>query len=197
MKARIALLAVFVQCGSLLASQSPTPKKQQSPAPIQPINESGKPIVSDKNAEIQKEIDAIRKDIQSLKGSVFGLRYGKADARTSARLSPSNPDKYERVDTDSGTFLLSLGEVTPYLDGHKIKVAIGNINAAYYVGFKLDLRWFSESELYQEKEESFTQTLEPQSFTTVTVVLPRTKSEDLLDITIELKTDTVRLKQGR
>lgn len=57
-----------------------------------------------------------------------------------------DPDSksYEQLRTQFGALLVSTRSVTPYLDGYKVKVAIGNPYYITFSGFKLE-RWVAKA----------------------------------------------------
>ena len=48
---------------------------------------------------------------------------------------------YQRLDTDNGLFLISVQEATPYLNGYKVRLHIGNPSYATYSGFTAKAKW--------------------------------------------------------
>ena len=65
-----------------------------------------------------------------------------ASKYTIAELSPASPKKFIRIDSLSGfSLLVSLEDVTPYLDGYRVKLEIGNPTTAVYVGYKMTVEW--------------------------------------------------------
>lgn len=64
----------------------------------------------------------------------LGLRGG-------AHLNPSTLGDFGLLRTDVGTFLISIDDVEPYLEGYKLKLKIGNITSATYGQFKLSIEW--------------------------------------------------------
>ena len=58
-----------------------------------------------------------------------------------ATFDPASPGPYQRVDTDIGPLLISLGKAEPYLDGYTVHINIGNLSSATLIGFKLSAKW--------------------------------------------------------
>jgi hypothetical protein len=59
----------------------------------------------------------------------------------SAWFDPTLPGSYRRIDTSAGTFLVSVENVTPYLDGFRVECRIGNPAYATFNGFTLKASW--------------------------------------------------------
>jgi hypothetical protein len=68
-------------------------------------------------------------------------------------LDPAVLGKYGRIDGDPGTFLISLDNVEPYLDGHKVRLLVGNPSSGTYSGFSFTVRW-GKREPRVDSEES-------------------------------------------
>jgi len=164
-------------------------------------------------AQLRKDVDGLRKENDSLKSQVRELRsklfrlQAKAEAFTKVELDPASPRKYQRIDASNGFFLISLDDVSPYLDGYRVSLNIGNPLGATYVGFKMNVRWgprFDWSNFdavaydkweksVQNKEVSFTDSLKPMSWNKVEIILPATKSDQIGFIEVSLDTDTLGL----
>ena len=48
---------------------------------------------------------------------------------------------YQKIDTNSGYFLIAIRKVQPVVGGYRLTVNIGNPNFADYSGIKLNMRW--------------------------------------------------------
>jgi hypothetical protein len=114
---------------------------------------------------------------------------------------------YQRLDTDNGFFLISVREATPYLNGYKIHLHIGNPSFATYAGFTVKTKWgkvynwttYSEASFnewqksLQEKEVSFPDALDAGAWNNVEVILAPATADQLGYIELSLSTDTVKL----
>ena len=175
--------------------------------------------------ELRKKIQVLENDLKELKESlaitdqsVYGtansiglnVRVTNIENRYSkVELDPSSPKKYQRIETDTGSLLISLEDTFPYLDGYKVKLLIGNPTNLTLVGFKMYVRWgptWDRSKKFvaeefaqyqseqQEKEFSFTQTLLPSIWSPVEIILSKTSPSQMALITIaSVSTSTIRL----
>jgi prefoldin subunit 5 len=112
---------------------------------------------------------------------------------------------FQRLDTDLGAFLISVDGVTPYLNGYKLNLRIGNPSMCKFGGFTLKVKWgedfTSKGKLtYQDwkkslisKDEKFTEDLECGRWNKVDLVLAPAKPEQLEHIEIEMEVDRVLL----
>ena len=154
--------------------------------------------------------------IANLNQSVYGLK--------SAVLDPSAKG-YSFINTDKGIFLFSVDNVTPYLDGHKVTLRIGNPMYATFTGFKLRVlygrrpplmptadiakssaenqaanqKWWQDrqdwAKAVRTTDVSFTDTLEPGSWNMVDFTLADTKPEDVAYLEVAIFTDTISLRK--
>ncbi|MEW6408644.1 MAG: hypothetical protein AB1488_00830 [Nitrospirota bacterium] len=97
----------------------------------------------------EKRSSSIEQRISDLELKIYKINLEMSDLkfkiemliRKSVVLDPSSLKHYERIDTSSGFFLISLEDVTPYLDGYKLILSIGNPSSATYAGFTLRVKW--------------------------------------------------------
>jgi Protein of unknown function (DUF3251) len=189
----IRLLAAAILTTLLVATGCNT---QQSKS--QPPNKVNDPLQQQKN-----EIQALRDRVNRLQIDLLRLQH-RVSQYESASLDPTEKG-YERIDTASGLFLISVVSAEPYLDGYRLHLQIGNLTTARYKGFKLTLTWqkpwpeqksgesdedfqkrLDEAEKAEprEKEISFTETLYPSSWNTVSVIVSPATTEELKELQI-------------
>jgi len=116
---------------------------------------------------------------------------------------------FGRLDTDTGMFLVSVQDASPYLDGYKLSLEIGNPFAATYKDFTLKVKWNKTydwakytDESYakwdkttREKEISFTTSLEAGRWNKVDLILPSTAGDELGYFVLSMDTKIVSLKE--
>jgi hypothetical protein len=147
--------------------------------------------------ELKGRLDKIEKDTSRLRFDLDAekSRYG------SLVIDPSSKG-YQRLDTSTGTFLVSLKDVQPYADGFKLKLTIGNPSYAQYNGFVLDVTWNKSFEKFttedwghaqHEKTFNYTEKLMPGSWNTISLILSPAQKEELEFIEISMTTDQVML----
>lgn len=148
------------------------------------------------------------KDIQGIYRRLMSL-----EQYDSATFDPTGQKSYQRINSNTGIFLVILDNVSPYLDGQKVTLSIGNPSSAKYTGFKLKLTWgmrFPEFdgkdaeewnkqyrlaiESTKEKEISLPDTLQPGSWNKVSFNLAPAQSKEFGRLTIEMITDNVSLQ---
>lgn len=180
----------------------------------------GSPTFAQTNPPTARQIELILQDLSVLKGRVSALQQEVSDLRTSLfwvqlqqdqyrtiNLDLSSPRKYQRIDASTGSFLVSVIEGVPYLEGYKLRLNIGNPSYATYAGFTLKAKWGPKydysaysvasyakwEESLREKEFSFTDHLRPGVWNWVEVILADTKANELGFFQLSLEADTVSL----
>ena len=166
-----------------------------------------------KVAELQQQVAELKQVVARLDSSIDSLwremfqTNAKLDAHRAVQLDLASPHKFQRIDTDTGSFLLSVDDAISYLDGYKIRLNIGNPSAAKYDGFKLKVKWskgydYSNfktasylrwQKAIREKEVSFTETLQPGIWNRVEMILSPAAADELGYLEVSLDTDTVSL----
>jgi hypothetical protein len=163
----------------------------------------------------QKQIDELKSQIAALRAKVLSLETSQGDsayrlfklelskdAYKSVVLDMTSRN-YQRIDTDTGTFLISIEDASPYLDGYRIVLNIGNPSFAAYKGFKLTVKWNTSYKKGMDpqqwinaertKEISFVGSLDAGSWNRVEMLLPSTTGEQLGYFVVSMETSTVSL----
>jgi hypothetical protein len=100
-------------------------EKQKAPTPA-PATEQEKQILK-RVAELQQKIWRHESRLNALEGN-------------SATVS-TEEQQYGLAKTPFGVFPIVCRNVTPFLDGYKVKLAIGNITSANFSGAKIKVSW--------------------------------------------------------
>jgi len=129
---------------------------------------------------------------------------------------------YATLDSGMGILLISCEDAQPYLDGHRLKLRIGNPLYMRFSGFTLTFKtgrrppeiptkvstqqgglgaffqkWRKDSQEWKDSlkqsEESFAAELDPGSWTTVEATLSQTKPEDIGYMEVTISTSKVSL----
>lgn len=204
----VAILGGLLFSGVLLG-QVKAPRTSSPSRPSAPVT------------DLQRQVDALRLEVVTLQKSLMTLqndnlqlelRVFKLEDATYAvaALDPASLHTYERLDTAQGTFLVALEAVSPYLDGYKITLDIGNTSSAKYNGFTLHTSWnsrFDWSKFTQDtyaswqkamrkKDDTFTNMLYPGTWNEVEVMLPTTTGDQLGYLEVSMETNTVVMVPG-
>lgn len=157
-------------------------------------------------AELTSRVSKLEADVKSLQSKldldefVLSMKQTRND---SINLDPASRT-FQRVDTDNGFFLVLLDSVTPYLNGYKLMVEIGNPSDASYPNASVKLLWNKAPDLskttfadwkkaQQEQDVQMTTPLSPGSWTTVEIDLLPATADQLGYLEFSISTPTVRL----
>jgi len=160
------------------------------------------------------DLETLQRRIADLETQIEMLRNGqKADSENirklthaSAFLDTSSPKGFERVDTEVGPLLISLGQISPDRDGFKVKVNIGISLAGVVNGLVLNARWGPhrpkgdgadlETWLNSSKVKTFSirNTLYPGKWNHVSIVIPESDPSRFESIEISIHVDAVTLQ---
>lgn len=153
---------------------------------------------------LHQQIEEVKNKLDNLEKQTTRLRFELDAEKTkydSIVIDPSSKG-YLRLDSSTGSFLVSLRDVQPYADGYKLKLNIGNPTSATYSGFALDVKWNKSFEKFSsqdwdnaqhEKTFKFAEKLMPGSWNTVFLTLSPAQKEELEYIEISMTTDQVIL----
>lgn len=110
---------------------------------------------------------------------------------------------YDIAWTKHGPFLLIIRQVSPFLDGYKVKLHIGNLTSGEFSGFEVDAAWGPEWKPevnYEEwkksqKTQKFkqTQTLYPGRYTEIELTISPANSAELKKLGFPLILDAISL----
>jgi hypothetical protein len=175
-----------------------------------------KPILRRGFAQMQKQVGSLENEVKNLQVKLNTLEskltfdeylLGTKQVQHDHITLNVAERTYQRLDTDNGFFLISVREATPYLNGYKIRLHIGNPSFATYEGFTVKTKWgkvydwatYSEASFnewqksFQEKEVSFPDALDAGAWNNVEVILAPATADQFGYIELSLSTDTVKL----
>lgn len=178
----------------------------QAPAP------SSKPIPrqsASASDDLARKIDVLSERVAELEKTVetFVNLVVSIQPTKDVDLDPSSVRKYSRLDLENGFVLVSLESATPYLDGIQATIRIGNPLNVAYDGFKIKSQWgkrydqskFTSYDQWRKslhsKEDSFTDSLAPGSWTPVQLLLPDTEASEFGYLNITITTNILSMKR--
>ena len=168
------------------------------------------------NAQVRTQYEALRKDFLDLRQEVEALKtklefdeylLSTKQVKTDSISLDLTQRSYQRLDTDTGFFLVSVEEALPYLNGYKIRLSVGNPSYATYKDYKLTVKWnktydwgkytqasYDEwNKAIQEKEISFPDSLQPGAWNSVDLILAPVSPDQLGYLMLSMSTATVSL----
>jgi len=145
-------------------------KKSSSPSSLQPAPE--------KQETLEEKVKRLERELFILKMQVGNMSGGSVEVSTE--------DKgYYIAQTKYGSFAVVCENVTPYLDGYKAQLSVGNLTNARFNGAKIGLHWGKDYN--NSKDMSVTNSFLPGRYTTVEVILTPAKPEDIKTFSVTLE----------
>lgn len=149
------------------------------------------------------KVPDLSEDVSKLQTDLLMLQY-RVDALESAdALVSAEEQGYGIAKTKFGAFTISARSVTPYLDGFKVKLRIGNLTSANFNGAKITVSWgppFDQKNLVEyyknqkKKEFSVTNQFSPGAFTDLVVAITPAKPEEVKMLSVGIQLDQLALR---
>ena len=187
--------AVFVGCVMCLAACTPPS------SPPAPQAEPKADALAAKVAGLEERLETVSKIANRADIGVSSLK----SRHQEAEIDPSDP-KFQRIDIDVGSFALSVADVTPFGDGVKVKMKLGNLTSASVSDVTLHLTYGPRlgesddftawSEKLKSKDAAILTTLLPGSWNPVSVVLPGIEPKNFGYISISMDATTIALRKN-
>ncbi len=106
----------------------------------------------------------------------------------------STEDKlYGLVRTTHGTFTIAAKNVTPYLDGFKVVLDVGNLTSADFSGAELSITWGAN--FGQKKQFKLLDRFRAGFFSDVEVALTPAKAEDVKKLIADISVNQLVLRR--
>jgi len=143
--------------------------------------------------ELENKVNTLEKECNNLNTEIFKLRLDKQEGREIS-LDTSELGKFQLLHTDVGDFLISLNDVKPYLNGHKLFLLIGNPFNADFKNIKLKASWApcegeGEDFKFKQKETSFIEPLKRGTWNKVQLILVPSQPKDLCFLYLSMDTE--------
>jgi len=143
---------------------------------------------SNPGPELTARIEKLEDEVLQLRAQSYLRDHEEATVST-------EEETYAAVRTKFGTFTFVCRGLTPYLDGYRVKLSIGNLTSATFNGAKLHISWGPvEGSDRKQKEMDLTNELRPGAYTLVEATLTPSKPEEIKVISIALELSAMSLK---
>jgi hypothetical protein len=201
------LINAFVAAMLLLALTACDQAKQADTAAVEKKVDG---LAQQVNA-LSKQLDESNANVARLQNQVSLLQVytqGIWDTSPFVLLDPTTRS-YSVVKTNLGQLLVSVVDFSPYLNGYKLKLAVGNPSFVTYNGAKLTVRWgaapkwgapdFDSSKWQrnlQSKDLSIPNTLLPGAWNQVELVIAPASADQTGYLAISVNLDQVALRQS-
>ena len=136
------------------------------------------------NEELDRRLKLLELQVRSLQART-PHRYASLDC---------NSGKYDEFLFSSGTlvFLASCTKIEPYLEGHRVTLSIGNPHSFNFSNVKGKLSYGKDwaDALERQVEVSMTDSVRAASWTSITVIVNPSKTEQMRYLGLELNAET-------
>ena len=212
------LILCAVLCARITAQSSPVRKPVQGDPTQQKIALLEKRVheleksasAAGRPSDATSQITSLEKTVRSLETRLQIdelLLQQKQDRAESVQLDPSSRN-FSRIDSDSSSFLVMVEDATPYLDGYRVKLKIGNPNDADFLNVKVKVRWsksydwkkYNEStyaswqKAIHEKEITINERVKAGAWTPVSIDLTPCSADEMGYLEVSLKSPTIALE---
>jgi hypothetical protein len=136
------------------------------------------------NSALQGQINTLRRELVGLKSKVSGLTDGTAVINTEDKA-------YGIANTKFGAFSVVCKNLTPYLDGYKAQLEIGNLTNAVFHGAGISIVWGENFD--KTKEIAVTNKFPPGRYTNLEVVMTPAKPVEIKSILVTINLNLLSL----
>jgi hypothetical protein len=122
------------------------------------------------------KLDALEVRVQALEKLSEAAADGSDDGFVAL---VSETKGYQIIQAGTGPILVKVVDISPYLDGFKLRLAIGNLQSVTYSRCKVHLRWAGRT-----KEEIVSTALLPAHWTAAEIILTPASAEEARSLQI-------------
>ena len=172
-----------------------TPPSSPSAPPAEPKADA----LTERVATLEKKLEGIQKTASQSAVEIYQLQNRYQDAE----LDPSDP-KFQRIDTDVGSFAVSVADITSFGDGVKLKIKLGNLSSADISGVTLHLTYgprrdaeasMAWANKLKGKDADLTESLQAGSWNPVSIVLPGIDPKEFGYLSVSMGAKTIALRK--
>jgi hypothetical protein len=140
----------------------------------------------------------------------MSLQQLRRDVYKTATFDPAAGEGFSRLDTSVGSLVVSIQQVTPFADGVRVRLHIGNLTSATINGGTMKVKWGSRmpelfadstgaaydrwSKSLKEREVKFLETLQPGTWNNVNLTLPGTPPTQFGYLNLEMEVQNISMR---
>lgn len=167
--------------------------------------------LEERTAALSTQLNTANSNVLTLQGQVMVLNAELQTLLTPDAFVVLDPTTraYSVVKTNLGQLLVSVVDFSPYLNGYKLKLAVGNPSFATYNGAKIAVRWGSApqwgakdfdgskwNQNLQTKNIEVTNSLLPGSWNRVEIVLAPATADQTAYVALSMSLDQIALRSA-
>lgn len=135
-------------------------------------------------------------EVRNLAKAFHTHKYFEHSATHSITITPDQ-EGFQTLDSGFARFFVSTENVTPYLDGYRVTLQIGNPYYASFTGFKLFTSWgiigAADVADYKFRTNEYTEVLKPGTWTSVSFLLTPATAAELRNADVQIETSVINL----
>lgn len=167
--------------------------------------------LSTRIAQITKQLAKVEEQSKDAQQTARRVQFAFETERTryqSAEFDPSEP-AFQRIDSNTGSFAVSVDDVAQFGDGVRVRLNLGNLSSATYAGATLTLRYGPRAppgtaedfyskylewdKALKSKEQTITADLRPGRWNPVPIILPSIDQKDFGYLEVKVATNQIKL----
>jgi hypothetical protein len=210
---RPALLALIFSAATITAVAAGQTKQPPAPQKVgEPSVGAQTENLARRVGELEASLLKLNKTVLELQGRLYRTGY-KLDSHVSSQAEVSTEEQVYAVSmTQFGAFTVVSKGVSPYLDGYKVRLLIGNLTSANFSGGKINISWglpfpdfdsktlTDDLEKYQksqkQKEFEVTNDFPGGSYTELELSLTPAKPDEIKRISVGVNFTTMWLRNS-
>lgn len=161
---------------------------------------------------LEATVSRLNKTVLELQGKVWSTDFKVDSHMSSAAVISTEQQTYALARTEFGPFAVVCKAVSPYLDGYKVKLIIGNMTSANFSGAKFNISWgvpipnwesktfLEDFEKYQksqkQKEFEVTNEFPGGTYTEIELSLTPANPDEIKNVSVGLSVKTISLRNS-
>jgi hypothetical protein len=155
------------------------------------------PVLKDKVDSMSNSLTSITKDLNVVSSKVDSI--SNANTRLASQIAALEPgsallstenDGYTISSTKFGPFIIMKRGVSPYQEGFKVKLGIGNLTPATFKGARLHVTLGNQqTKIYNVSDE-----ISPQAYTNVEIAITPASADEIKTLQVGLELSQIYLK---
>jgi hypothetical protein len=147
-------------------------------------------IMSNDLASTSKGLNALSNKVESISNAYTGLASKIAALEPANALLSTENEGYTISSTKFGPFIIMKRGVSPYQEGFKVKLGIGNLTGASFKGARLHVTIGNQ----QTKIYNISDELSPQAYTNVEIAITPARADEIKTLQVGLELSQIYLK---
>jgi ABC-type transporter Mla subunit MlaD len=146
--------------------------------------------MSNNLASVSKDLNDVSNKVDSISNACAGLTSKIASLEPGNALLSTENEGYTIASTKFGPFIILKRGVSPYQEGFKVKLGVGNLTGATFKGARLHVTLGNQ----QTKIYNLSDEISPQAYTNVEIAVSPAKTDEIKTLQVGLELSQMYLK---